>query len=117
MELVTEDTCLNPDFVPDLPPESMTPRARLDAFRSTSSGKLAVRYMVISIADDAFAAPPTRPVLKSEFVRYFGEGLAAEGHDASEVFDSTFDACLTEQLIFGTDDAGYFGGFRPSRRR
>jgi hypothetical protein len=75
-----------------------------------------VRYMVIAITDDAFAAPARQLKIKREFVEYFGEALAADGHDADDVFDSAFEACLKEQLIFGTEDAGYFGGFRPSRR-
>jgi hypothetical protein len=116
MLLVDDDTCRNPDHVPDLPSESTEPKARLDAFRQASTGRLAVRYMVIAIADDAFASPTKRPALRHKFAEYFGNALAAEGHDALEVFDSTFDACLTEQLIFGTEDAGYFGGFRPSRQ-
>jgi hypothetical protein len=116
MQIIDGDTCRNPDFVPNLPPSSIGPMARLDAFRLASNGRLAVRYMLIALADDAFPAPTTRPVLKSKFIEHFGEGLEAEGHAAAEVFDSAFDACLSEQLIFGTEDAGFFGGFRPSRR-
>ncbi|WP_141120207.1 hypothetical protein [Mycobacterium malmoense] len=116
MEIVDEDKCRNPDFVPNLPPVSMDPTARLDAFRLASNGRLAVRYMLIALADDAFEAPAPRRVLKSKFVEYFGEGLDAEKYDAAEVFDNAFHACLSEQLIFGTEDAGFFGGFRPSRR-
>ena len=109
MQLVEEDTCLNPEFVPDLPPASASPQARLNAFRQASTGRLAVRYMVIAIADDAFAAPAKHLEIKRKFVEYFGQALAADGHDAADVFDSAFEACLKEQLIFGTEDAGYFG--------
>ncbi len=114
--LVDEDTSRNTDFVPDLPLESTVPTERLKAFRQPSTGQLAVRYMLIAIIDDAFTAPVRRPALKDKFVMYFGEALADEGHDAAAVFDSVFDACRVEGLIFGTEDAGYFGGFRPSRR-
>jgi hypothetical protein len=116
MQIVDEDTCLNPDFVPDLAPITADPKSRLDTFRQASTGRLAVRYMVIAIADDASEAPATRPMLKQKFGEYFGDALAAEGHDSAEVFDGAFESCLAEQLIFGGEDAGYFGGFRPSRR-
>jgi hypothetical protein len=116
MQLVEDDTCLNSDFVPNLPADVTAPEGRLDAFRQASTGRLAVHYMVIAIADDAFAAPTTQPALRHRFVEYFGDALAAQGHDAADVFNKAFEACLAKQLVFGTEEAGYFGGFRPSRR-
>lgn len=116
MQLVEEDTCLNPDFVPNLPREATAPKGRLDAFRQASTRRLAVHYMVIAIADDAFTAPTTRLALRHRFVEYFGDALAAEGHDAADVFNKALEACVAKHLVFGTEEAGYFGGFRPSRR-
>jgi hypothetical protein len=114
MQIVDEDTFLNIDGVPDLPPETADIASRLAAFRDTATGRLAVLYMIVAITDDAFTSPPTRPQIKRKFLEYFDDGLAAEGHNPGDVFDAAFDRALAEHMIFDAEGL-YVAGFRPSR--